>query len=425
MPDTIFAVSSGAPPAAIAVVRVSGDAARSAVSGLCGKLPEPRKASLRTLRSKDGEILDTALVLVFPHPSTATGEDLIELHCHGGRAVVRAVEEALASQDGVRAAQPGEFTRRAFANGRMDLAEAEALADLLSAETELQRRAAQAGFGGAISETVRGWRTGVLQLSAELEAVLDFSDEEDAGDLPAQFFTELSELGAQMGAWLDRPSAERLRDGVRIVLAGPPNSGKSSLFNVLLETSAAITSAEAGTTRDVIERPVAIGGVPIVLVDTAGLRGRTSDAIEAEGIERAEGELSRADIVLWLGDEGQGPDGAIEIAARCDADDAARKVHADFAVSSVTGEGVDALKAGLVERAARLLPKPGEAALNARQRAMVSEASEALAAIDPQTDWLIIGENLRRARLSFDRLLGRASTEDMLDTLFGQFCIGK
>ncbi len=410
--DTIFALSSGAPPAGVGLIRVSGPAAREALLALAGRVPEPRRASLARLRDADGALLDEALVLWFPGPATATGEDLAEFHCHGGRAVIAAVEGALAALRGVRRAEPGEFTRRAFANGRIDLAEAEALGDLLSAETELARAAALANLGGALSRQVEGWRERVLALSAEVEGMLDFSDEEDAADLPECFTWNIGVLAGELGEWLARPRSERLGEGFRVVLAGPPNAGKSTLFNALVESEAAITSPIAGTTRDVIERSVAIAGVPFTFVDTAGLRDAGADAIEAIGIARAEAELARADVVLWLGPEGEGPAGAWEIAAQADREGFGMKPSARFALSAVTGEGVAALKVTLADAARAALPKPGEAALNARQHARLA---------DP----LLVAEELRRARLAFDRLIGRATTEDMLDTLFGRFCIGK
>ena len=424
--STIFALSSGAPPAGIGVIRVSGPQAGAALTALTGRLPEPRRASLAKLRDGAGALLDETLVLWFPGPATATGEDLAELHCHGGRAVIAAVEAALAALPGLRRAEPGEFTRRAFANGRIDLAEAEGLADLLSAETELQRAAALANAGGALSRQVEGWREKVLGLSAEVEGVLDFSDEEDASDLPECFTWNIGALANEIGEWLARPRSERLGEGFRVVLAGPPNAGKSTLFNALIESEAAITSPIAGTTRDVIERAVAIAGVPFTFVDTAGLRETAqADAIEAIGIDRAKGELARADVVLWLGAEGEGPDGAWEIAAQADRDGFVAKDAARFTLSAATGEGLAALKHALVDVARDALPKPGEAALNARQHARLAEAAEALAAAQRLADPLLVAEELRRARLAFDRLIGRATTEDMLDTLFGRFCIGK
>jgi len=425
MTDTIFAVSSGTPPCAIAVIRISGPDAGDAVRRLAGSLPDPRRASLRTLSDADGALLDSALVLWFPGPRTATGEDLAELHCHGGRAVIAAIQRELAGFANLRHAEAGEFTRRAFANGVLDLAEAEGLGDLLAAETELQRQAATRAFSGAISRQAEAWRDRVLALGAQIEAVLDFSDEDDVEDLPEAFFAETEELAGQMAEWLERPPVERLREGVRVVLAGPPNSGKSSLFNALVRDAAAIVSPVAGTTRDAIERPVALGGVPLVLVDTAGLRDDSDDAIERIGIERAGAQLDRADIVLWLGPEGGGPMGAVEVTARADADDFEAKPSASHTVSIVTGFGMDALERDIVERARSILPKPGEAALNARQRRLVGEAVQAVQSLQPAQDFLTMGEELRIARRAFDALLGSASTEDMLDALFGRFCIGK
>lgn len=424
MTDTIFALSSGSPPAAIAVVRVSGPQALAALERLAGTLPPPRHAAVRTLRDAAGKALDEALVLSFPGPASATGEDCGELHCHGGRAVVVAVCQALAAMPGLRAAEPGEFTRRAFANGRIDLAQAEALGDLLAAETELQRRAAQAGVGGALSEQVERWRDEVLALSAMVEAALDFSDEDDTDTLPDDFGERRTKLRQALEEALACPRAERLRDGIRVVLAGPPNSGKSSLFNALIGDSAAITSPLAGTTRDVLERPVGFGGVPFVLVDTAGLHEGGADEIEAIGMARARDQLERSDIVLWLGPEGEGPDGAVEVQPRCDDPAATRKQHPDHVVSSLTGAGLGALESDLIRRARGLLPKPGTAAVNARQAALLSEAAQAL--VDPcGGDPLLLADSLRVARGSFDRLLGRSGVEEMLDALFARFCIGK
>src|SRR3990167_190363 len=310
MTDTIFALSSGAPPAAIGILRISGPAAGEALRQLAGRDLAPRRASLVRLRGEGGETLDQALALWFPGPDTATGEDVAELHCHGGRAVIAALEQALAQIPALGAAGPGGFTRRAFANGRIDLAEAEGLADLLSAETELQRSAALAMAGGAFSEIVEGWRTQLLALSAEVESLLDFSDEDDLAEIPQAFGAQLKAFERELNQWARRPRAEKLGEGFRVVLAGPPNSGKSTLFNTLIESEAAITSPIAGTTRDVIERSVALVGMPFTFVDTAGLREEGGDAIEEVGIARARARLGRADLVLWLGPEGGGGEGA-------------------------------------------------------------------------------------------------------------------
>lgn len=424
MSDTIFALSSGAPPAAIAIVRVSGPQAGAVIEALAGRCPEPRRATLATLRDGEGDLLDEALVLWFPGPKSATGEDCAEMHCHGGRAVVRAVEEALASFSDCRAAEPGEFTRRAFANGRIDLAQAEALGDLLAAETELQRRVAVRAAGGAASARVENWRENLLMLAAEVEAALDFSDEDDVSGLSELFYDRVAGLSDQIGRWLDRPSSERLREGVRVALAGPPNAGKSSLFNRLLDEEAAIATPIEGTTRDLLERPIAWDGVPFVLIDTAGLRDSTDDRIEAIGIERARGALERSDIVLWLGERGAGPSGAMGLATKSDLGSSSPG-DSRPRVSAVSGEGVDQLRRGLVERARELLPKPSETALNDRQRTALAPAREALGSIEPDADLLIVAEHLRTARVSFDRFTGRASSEDVLDRLFGRFCIGK
>jgi len=429
--DTIFALSSGAPPAAIGVIRISGPAAGPALERLAGKLPVPRRAVLAALRDAEGLVLDRAVALWLPGPSTATGEDSAELHLHGGRAVVAAVEAALGVLPGLRRAEPGEFTRRAFANGRIDLAEAEGLADLLSAETELQRRAALAMAGGALSGFVADWRTRVLTLSAAIEAVLDFAGDDDIDDdgavVPPTITQGCMALAEELSDWLARPRAEPLREGFRVVLAGPPNAGKSTLFNALVEDEAAITAAEPGTTRDVLVRAVAIGGVPFAFVDTAGLREEGAGAIEQIGIVRARAEAERADLVLWLGPEGEGPNDKTlwEIAAQCDRRDVAAKRQAQFRLSAVTGEGLSALRQALVEHARKALPQPGAVALNARQHGLVAEVAAAVAEAGQCGDPLLAGENLRLARVALDRLVGRTGTEDMLDALFGRFCIGK
>ncbi len=370
------------------------------------------------------------MALWLPGPGTATGEDCAELHLHGGRAVVVAVEAALGALAGLRRAEPGEFTRRAFANGRIDLAEAEGLADLLSAETELQRRGALAMVGGALSRLVAEWRVRVLALSASIEAALDFAGDDDIDDdgaLPSGFVQGAMALAEELADWLARPRAEPLREGFRVVLAGPPNAGKSTLFNALVEDEAAITAAEPGTTRDVLVRTVAIGGVPFAFVDTAGLRDQGAGSIEQIGIARARAEAERADLVLWLGREGEGPaDGTVwEIAAQCDRGDVPAKHDARFRLSAVTGEGLDALRAGLVDHAGAALPQPGAVALNTRQHELLAEVAEATNVAARGSDPLLAAENLRLARVALDRLIGRAGTEDMLDALFGRFCIGK
>jgi len=422
--DTIFALSSGAPPAAIAVVRISGPHAGDALQRLSGKLPQPRYARLTSLRAADGALLDQALVLWFPGPASETGEDCAELQLHGGRAVVDAVCAELATFEGLRPAEPGEFTRRAFANGRIDLLQVEGLADLVSAETELQRQAAIGLAGGSLSREVDGWLARLLALSARVEAALDFEDEEDVGSLGDDFRRDLAMLAQDLANALAAPHAETLREGYRVALAGPPNAGKSTLFNRLLEDEAAIVSPQAGTTRDVLVRNFALEGVPFTLVDMAGLRETGEDPIEAAGIGRAHEEMARADCVLWLGAEGEGPAGAWEIDPQSDRPDRQRKQNAQVRLSALTGEGISQLQAALI-REARGAIKPGRMALSRRQRTLLGEASGSLSSCTGLADPLLMAEELRRARSAFDRLTGRAATEDMLDSLFGRFCIGK
>lgn len=425
MADTIFALSSGAPPAAIAVVRISGPSAGAALQALSGRLPPERRAVTATLRDAVGAALDRALVLWLPGPHTATGEDSAELHLHGGRAVVAAVSAVLAAMPGLRAAEPGEFTRRAFANGRIDLSEAEGLADLLNAETELQRQSALAMAGGSFSRQVEVWRDQLLGLSASVEAVLDFADEDDVALLPADFLQRIDVLRSEISSWLTRPRAEVLREGYRVVIAGPPNAGKSTLFNILVQSEAAIATPIAGTTRDVLTRPVAYGGIPFLFADTAGLHDATDDVVEAIGIERALEALDRADLVLWLGPEDEGPRASWEIAAQCDRAGVPGKAHPRHRVSAVNGEGIPGLIADLVATAQQAMPKPGEAALNQRQYDLLRDAARALQAAEDEADPLLVAEALRLTRVAFDALLGRTTTEHMLDALFGRFCIGK
>lgn len=392
---------------------------------LAGKLPHPRTASLRRLRSVDGMLLDHALVLWFPGPATATGEDLAEVHLHGGRAVVRAVEAALAELPGLRTAKPGEFTRRAFANGRIDLAEAEGLAELLSAETELQRKQALMLASGTFSAQVAAWRDRLLMASAAVEAILDFGDEDDVAELPEAFHADLRELADELSAALNVPRAEILRDGFRVVLAGPPNAGKSSLFNRLVEQEAAITAPIAGTTRDVLTRPVALGGIPFVFADTAGLRDESDDVIEIIGIERARGALEEADLVLWLGPEGEGGGRVVwEIESFSDLGEAGKQ-NPRHKVSGISGAGVDALRRDLIDLGSRAMPSANVTALNKRQHDLLSDARSAIEEGALASDPLLIAEAFRVGRVAFERLVGQAATEDMLDALFGRFCIGK
>jgi len=422
--DTIFSVSSGSPPAAIAVIRISGPDADRALEALAGSLPEPRRATLVELQYQ-GESLDRALVLRFPGPGSATGEGVAELHVHGGRAVVAAVLGALAQMEALRAAEPGEFTRRAFSNGRIDLAEAEGLADLLAAETQAQRRAALALAGGALSRRIEAWQQRILGLAAELEAALDFADEAEVGDAPPpDWHARLAETAAELEVVLARPPAERLRDGIRVAVAGPVNAGKSSLFNVLAGRDAAIVAAVPGTTRDLVEAPALIGGTAFLLTDTAGLRD-SDDPIERIGVERARTAVEGADLILWLGAPEEVPDPERSLVVHSKVDIVPPVQCADVAVSAVTGQGIEALTDLLVVRARRLLPNESDLSVNARHRALMSECLGHLREAETEQDPLIAAEALRQARAALDRVTGRAGVEDMLDALFCGFCIGK
>lgn len=425
--NTIYALSSGSPPAAIALIRLSGPRAADALVALGGRLPSPRQATLAALHHpRTGELLDNGLVLHFPAPASATGEDVAELHLHGGRSVVAAVLAALETIEGLRPAEAGEFTRRAFDNGRIDLTEAEGLADLLLAETQSQRRAALALAGGSLTRQVEDWQRQVLALGAAVEAALDFADEDDvAVELPPGWHEQLAALADGLAAALARPPAERLRDGIRVVIAGPPNAGKSTLLNGLAGREAAITSAIAGTTRDLVEAPTAIAGTPFLLIDTAGLRA-SSDEIEAIGVARAQASIAAADLILWLGDPQDCPDRSrtIIVRSKCDIvahlpDDGA------LPVSPVTGAGMDELTDRLISCARRLLPAEADVPLYARHRAALRECCDSLVAAQHEPDIILVAEALRAARAALDRVTGRAGVENMLDSLFGRLCIGK
>jgi tRNA modification GTPase len=395
---------------------------------LAGTVPPARQAKVASIRHADsGEAIDNALIIFFAGPASATGEDVAEFHLHGGRAIVAEMLSALDSLDGLRRAEPGEFTRRAFDNGRIDLAEAEGLADLLAAETQSQRRAAMSLASGALSREVAGWQTRLLGLAAGLEAVIDFSDEGEVGEaVPAAHAVELRALAADLERALARPSAERLKDGVRVAIAGPPNAGKSSLFNALVQRDAAIVSPVEGTTRDLVEAPVALAGAPFLLVDTAGLRD-ADGLVEEIGVARAREAAAAADLLLWLGEPEHCPDRsrAIVVEPKGDLRDGPLPPGADLRVSSLTGNGLVELVALLGRRAAALLPREGEAALNARHRSLLGECLGQLKAADAASDVLLAAESLRQARVALDRVTGRAGVEDMLDAVFSRFCVGK
>jgi len=421
--DTIYALSSGRPPAAVSIIRVSGPAAHSAAKKIAGSLPEVRVAAVRELRHpRSGDLLDEALVLRFDAPASSTGEDVVELHCHGGRAVVYAVLSALGSADGLREARPGEFTRRAFENGRIDLTEAEGLADLIEAETESQRKAALALADGGLRKQIDAWQQGTLDLSARAERAIDYDDDDSSAD--ADLLQGCAELADELRAWLERPRMETLKDGVRVVVAGPPNAGKSSLINVIAGGERAIVTDVPGTTRDHIEVPLALNGIPILLIDTAGLRD-TEDAVEAIGVARSERLVDAADILVWLGEPGEAPAHERLIRVHSQADRRPPAPQGSIAVSSLTGEGVSDLLKRVTAVARDLLPREEAIALNRRQALHIAEAADALdeAAIDREV--VLLAEHLRLARTAFDRLTGRAGVEDMLDALLGRFCLGK
>lgn len=423
--DTIVALSSGRPPAAIAVVRTSGPAAFAAAEAIAGRLPEPRRAELRRLADpRDGVLIDEALLVRFDAPASATGENIVEYQCHGGRATVDALISSLLARPGVRLAEPGEFTRRALANGRIDLTEAEGLADLLTAETELQRRSAMARAGGALRARLDEWRTRLLELSARAEVAIDYADEED-GAADGSLMADIDGLTSDISKLVAAPRVEPLRDGIRVAVAGPPNAGKSSLVNALAQSERVIVTPVAGTTRDVIEVPLAIGGVPFVLVDTAGVR-ESEDMVESIGIERAQYEAERSDLLLWLGEPAEAPShpDLILIHPKADLGDSVSG-DAVLAVSAVTGKGLGRLTQLLIERSSKLLPKGDELALDRRQHDLLADAEQALLRASGLSDAVLIAEELRIARLAIDRIAGRAGVDELLDALFGRFCLGK
>ena len=423
--DTFFALSSGRPPAAVSVIRVSGPEAHAAGRRLAGRLPLSRRAALRVLRNAAGEILDEALVLRFDGPASSTGEDIVEFQCHGSRAVVDAVLAELSSVAGLREAAPGEFTRRAFENGRIDLTEAEGLADLLEAETESQRKAALAMAEGGLRRQVEIWQQRVLQLSARAEASIDYVDDDGVDPDPA-LLLDCADLADELSSWLDRPRVEPLKDGIRVVVAGPPNAGKSSLVNAIAGQERAIVTAIPGTTRDHIEVPLLIGGVPVLLTDTAGLR-ETADAVERIGVYRAQQIAEGADIVVWMGELEDAPSARrlLLVHGRCDLAYRQQAPEGSLAVSSMSGHGIPMLLERIGELARLLLPRDGALALNRRQAAHIEEARNALRQSSGVSHIVLIAEDLRTARGAFDRLTGRSGVEDLLDALFNRFCLGK
>lgn len=428
MTDTIIALSSGAPPSGVAVIRLSGPGTAALVHDVAGILPEPRKLTLRPVGQTS--LLDRGLVAWFPGPHSFTGEDCAELQVHGSPAGVRAILNHLTSK-GARLAEAGEFTRRAFENGKLDLVEIEGLGDLLDAETENQRRQALARFEGGLSQRIDIWRNSLLDLRAEIEARLDFSDEGDVDDvLPEAFGASIDTLRTDIGEALASIEHGRIvREGIRVALAGAPNAGKSSLLNALAKSDIAIVTDEAGTTRDVREVPLDINGQLYILLDLAGLRETDSKA-EAEGIRRARVAIEQADIILWLA----APDliehhdmsrEAADIVVGTKLDLGAVP-NVDIAISTITGEGLARLTELIQDIGTNLVG--GEPPLLSRERDRVALTS-ALDALTASTTLLnrpeLAAESLRIASQALERLVGRLDAERVLDRLFASFCIGK
>ena len=443
--DTIAALASGRGRAGVAVIRVSGPRAGDAVAALGGEcaLATPRQARLVTLRHPtSGAMLDRALVLWFPAPRSYTGEDVAEFHVHGGPAVIAAVLEALVGLPGLRPAEPGEFTRRAFENGRLDLTAAEAVLDLVAAETEAQRRQALALSGGLLGARVAAWQDRLLESCARIEALLDFADE-DIGEedaIAADVETVLAALADEMAALLaDAARGRRIREGLKVVVLGPPNAGKSTLINALAAEDVAIVSPEPGTTRDAIMVRLDLAGMMVTLVDTAGLRA-AAGAIETEGIRRAYRHAEDADLALWLQPADEEEE-AVPLALRgrpvwrlrTKQDRVpdlppGRKDADSFVISARTGAGMDALLAALRDWVEAATAGPPALVTRQRQEAALAEAHAALAearATLAAGDWLLAAEALRRADAALGRITGRGGVEEMLDRLFAEFCIGK
>ena len=333
----------------------------------------------------------------------------------------------LTSLPGMRLAEPGEFTRRAFANGRIDLTEAEGLADLLEAETEAQRKAALFAADGGIRRQVARWSEAVVGLSAQAEAAIDYVGDEDETSLDlSRLQGEADQIASEIAGWLSRPRVERLKEGVRVVAAGPPNVGKSSLINALCESDRAIVTDIPGTTRDVIEIPVGHRGLPFLLIDTAGMR-ETGDVVERIGVEKAEAEAERADILLWLGNQCDAPDHSLALMVHSKADLAGREQapEGSWPVSVLTGQGLADLWTRLHALAATILPDEGQAALNRRQSECLDQCRSDLTSASTSQDVILVAHHLSSARMNLDRLTGRSGVEDMLDALFGRFCLGK
>ena len=437
MGSTVFALASGSGRTAVAVVRISGPEAGVALRLLAGGCPEPRRAVLRTLRDPaTTEPLDRALVLWLPAPTSFTGEDVAELHLHGGRAVVAAVLQALARIEGLRSAEPGEFTRRAFRNGRMDLADVEGLADLIEADTQAQRRQALRQLDGALGRWARGMRQTLIDALALAEGAIDFAEDDDlVQSFNAGIVADLTRVRESVGTQIALAGrGEKLRQGLVVTIAGAPNVGKSTLLNALAGREVAIVSPYAGTTRDALEVELELQGQPVRLIDTAGLR-ETEDPIEREGIVRARARAADADLVLWL-DDGTAASAASRpaqgqmwrVATKCDRAQS-RWADADFEISAKTGAGLDRLLDALSAHAADSL-SGGEGAVvtRVRHRAALEQAQACLDSALGQPDrsaFELVAEDLRRAIAALESLVGTVATEEVLGSIFARFCIGK
>jgi tRNA modification GTPase len=445
MSDTIFALSSGHGRAGIAVIRVSGPAARSVLEQMAQPCPPPRQAALRLIRHpQTRDILDQALVLYFQAPASETGEDIVELQGHGGTAVVKAILNALSALPGLRMAEPGEFARRAFENGKMDLTQVEGLADLIDAETEAQRRQAVAQTGGVLERLYSGWRGDVLQAMALVEAAIDFSDEGDVSGRAVHNAEEIVRaLNAVIDAHLnDGHRGEILRDGFKVVLAGPPNAGKSSLLNALARRDAAIVSSTPGTTRDVIDVRLDLGGVPVIVSDTAGVRP-TNEPVEQEGIRRTMGRARTADLVLWLTDatvQAEPPPQelhahasmVLKVASKTDLVEgrvlAGPGQTFDAAISVTTGDGLAALIDRLTNEGVQRAGDGAAPALTQlRHRQHLTDCHTAIREFlsEPPAAIELRAEHLRRGAAALGRLTGRIDAEQVLGQIFGRFCVGK
>ncbi|NRG16826.1 tRNA uridine-5-carboxymethylaminomethyl(34) synthesis GTPase MnmE [Rhizobiales bacterium] len=443
--DTIYALSSGALPAGVAVIRISGQLAGDIGAQMLDGSFSPRKAHLRKiLHPGTGEMIDEALVIWFPAPNSFTGEDVLEIQCHGGRAVVTSILSALECFPDVRPAEAGEFTRRAFDAGRLDLTEVEGLSDLIAAETEVQRRQALRQLGGGLSELYEGWRRELLRARSLIEAELDFADEDDVpASVSQSVWANVRSLADLIEDHLSRSKiAERLRRGIQIVLAGPPNAGKSSLMNALSKRDVAIVTEEAGTTRDVLEVHLDLDGLPVTLVDTAGIR-EAEGLVEREGIRRARERMRQADVVLWLMPANEGapaqPDELLSgmemppvwmILSKADLGlgEMAKAAVGSIAVSTKTPRGLDQLIWDLGKFAsARLALSEEPLATRERHRLHLQDCLTALErSLDSDSKPLELrAEDLRAAAEALGRISGRIDVEDLLDVIFGEFCIGK